>query len=604
MATNSGAKFKIDTSPSSDAGYDALESTTLDLQLEASPALDVATCTYSVFLKTAGAPTPTLSSSGVASPPTSIVQLTLGAGVHSYAVMCQTNGGAAVRGPDGKDDWSVNTSIRIVSVRSTAGLRKIIVGERLEYDPVEGWVSAINELIDSILASPITPYTSTPSAILIGAGSAGAATEYSKGDHAHPVTVGVPTTIAIDTAASAGTGPALAASDHVHEVPPPTTVTTVALVGGIGVNPTFARDDHQHDLAFGVVNSLLGMATAPIDINGQTLTSGGFIGPYFSTSSTPTTATGLLRGIASQVLVAARDDGNSNDVSILAWGVDGTDIVKVGDTFAACLKLSVASGADVRMLDNNVTVWAASKANGFVFADGSNASITYGVAATGANGKSTEFSAQDGDATFNGGSITIKSGAPGAGGSSAGAVVLDSRLAGTASGLINFSANGSAFLRHSYNTGTTRTLVQTGGSNLRFDTTTLELDVTNIALLNATGSFGGGLGVVDWTDATVEPTGDTSTSVRLWAFGTTLKAHNQALTTIAPTVESAPGAEDIRVPDRRAKRVRTTNNTPTTAYSFALPTSCSAFFDVTITPSTSCQAAFSFPRTARCPLQG
>jgi hypothetical protein len=293
-----------------------------------------------------------------------------------------------------------------------------------------------------------------------------------------------------------------------------------------------------------------------------------------------------LRGIASQVLVAARDDGNSNDVSILAWGVDGTDIVKVGDTFAACLKLSVASGADVRMLDNNVTVWAASKANGFVFADGSNASITYGVAATGANGKSTEFSAQDGDATFNGGSITIKSGAPGAGGSSAGAVVLDSRLAGTASGLINFSANGSAFLRHSYNTGTTRTLVQTGGSNLRFDTTTLELDVTNIALLNATGSFGGGLGVVDWTDATVEPTGDTSTSVRLWAFGTTLKAHNQALTTIAPTVESAPGAEDIRVPDRRAKRVRTTNNTPTTAYSFALPTSCSAFFDVTITAYT------------------
>lgn len=479
------------------------------------------------------------------------------------------------------------TALRIVG---PGGLTDIAVGDSGQFNSAYSWVASWQNdlrILDAALVGGTIPYASTPEPIEVGAGSDGAVLEYSKGDHVHPVTVGIPTTIAIDTAASAGTGPALAASDHVHEVPPPTTVTTVALVGGIGVNPTFARDDHQHDLAFGVVNSLLGMATAPIDINGQTLTSGGFVGPYFSTSSTPTTTTGLLRGIASQVLVAARDDGNSNDVSILAWGVDGTDIVKVGDTFAVCLKLSVASGADVRMLDNNVTVWAASKANGFVFSDGSNASITYGAAATGANGQSIEFSAQDGAATFNGGDITIKAGAAGAGGASSGSVVLDSGLTGTASGLVTFAADGTAFLRSSYDTTATRTLVQAGGSIIRIDATTLELDNDNIAIFSGAGSFGGGTGVAHWTNASVEPTGDCTSGIRTWAYSGALKAKNYGLAVLAPQVESAPGSEDLRVQDKRAKRVSTSDATQTTAYTFAVPDNAVTFLKATVIAWTS-----------------
>lgn len=148
---NSTAKFKIEASPSTDGGYDAAASATLTLQLEASPALDVQTCVYSVPIKTAGAPTPTLAGDGIASPPTDTVDLTLGAGAHAYVVMCQTNGGAAVKDDNGKDDWTVNTSYRIVVVRTTsAGLRKIVVGESLQYDTAEGWVAAINEMVDAI----------------------------------------------------------------------------------------------------------------------------------------------------------------------------------------------------------------------------------------------------------------------------------------------------------------------------------------------------------------------------------------------------------------------------------------------------------------------
>jgi hypothetical protein len=151
VATHSGAKFKIEASTSVDGGYDASASAVLSLQLEASPALDVTSCVYSVPLRSSGASAPTLSSSGVASPPTSIITLTIGAGSHSYLIKCMTNDGAAVPGPDGKPDFTVNAHYRIVSVRTTsAGLRKIIVGETLQYDPSQGWVDAFNDLVDAV----------------------------------------------------------------------------------------------------------------------------------------------------------------------------------------------------------------------------------------------------------------------------------------------------------------------------------------------------------------------------------------------------------------------------------------------------------------------
>lgn len=149
----SGARFKITNgatvSPSTDRGCDAEAGDTLIFQLEASPALDVRSCTYQIRLPTKGAPSIALSSSGVASPPTAGITSTMPSGVYSFVVLCQTNGGAPVK-VNGRDDYTVNTFERIVSVRSVAGLRKPIIGETLEYDPIFGWMAMLAETVDAI----------------------------------------------------------------------------------------------------------------------------------------------------------------------------------------------------------------------------------------------------------------------------------------------------------------------------------------------------------------------------------------------------------------------------------------------------------------------
>jgi hypothetical protein len=79
---------------------------------------------------------------------------------------------------------------------------------------------------------------------------------------------------------------------------------------------------------------------------------GGFVGPYFSTSITPRAGTGLIRGGISKVLIAARDDGDANDVPALTWGVDGTDELGVGSTFTNAVNLSVKSAGLFRWFDS------------------------------------------------------------------------------------------------------------------------------------------------------------------------------------------------------------------------------------------------------------
>ena len=116
MTTASGARFTIEGSPSSAAGYDATPGGTIDLQLEASPALDVRSCVYSILLPTKNAPSLTLPGSGVASPPTAAVTMSIPSGVYSFVVRCKTNNGELVTGADGKPTASVNTFDRIVAV--------------------------------------------------------------------------------------------------------------------------------------------------------------------------------------------------------------------------------------------------------------------------------------------------------------------------------------------------------------------------------------------------------------------------------------------------------------------------------------------------------
>lgn len=186
----SGARFKITNgatvSPSTDGGCDAAIGDSLTFQLEASPALDVRSCKYEVLLPTKGAPSITLSSSGVASPPTAGVTSTMPSGIYSFVVRCQTNGGEPIK-VNGRDDYTINTFERVVAVRAPlSGLKKDIIGETLEYDRVFGWVGNQNDLVDVIedLTVGSITFGAAPPAIAAASG-AGVQGSASRSDHTH-----------------------------------------------------------------------------------------------------------------------------------------------------------------------------------------------------------------------------------------------------------------------------------------------------------------------------------------------------------------------------------------------------------------------------------
>lgn len=163
MGNASGAAFLANGTDPSTGGFDATSGEVVNLQLKASPALDITECVYSVVSSDTGAPAPTFSNGGVASPPTAIVTVTMPVGgtAHTYQIQCQTNDGAAVRGPTGKlDDFSVNTQTRVVAIRNSAGLRKMFVGEGVEYSPA-GWVDIVNALVDNTAPSGAQPSVQT-----------------------------------------------------------------------------------------------------------------------------------------------------------------------------------------------------------------------------------------------------------------------------------------------------------------------------------------------------------------------------------------------------------------------------------------------------------
>lgn len=139
--------FRISASPSTDHGYDATNGEVLELQIEASPALDINKVVFTISQDTKNAPATVFSPvSGQAATPTGIVTLTMPAsGAHSYMIRCVGNSGADLSGKQ-IPEW---TRERIVVIRSAASLRKILPAEIVEYDPIRGWTSAQNDDVDA-----------------------------------------------------------------------------------------------------------------------------------------------------------------------------------------------------------------------------------------------------------------------------------------------------------------------------------------------------------------------------------------------------------------------------------------------------------------------
>lgn len=132
-----------------DAGFDAAEGDELELQLEASPALDIYMTQFLCTDRSADRTAPVFDPvTGIAATPTTGVSMTLPAGeVGTWAIECQTNGGG-----DGTEDSAAdNRKTRYVAVRTAAlDLRHPLAGETSQYIGAGGWAVAIQELEDAL----------------------------------------------------------------------------------------------------------------------------------------------------------------------------------------------------------------------------------------------------------------------------------------------------------------------------------------------------------------------------------------------------------------------------------------------------------------------
>ncbi|KAA6382713.1 MAG: hypothetical protein EZS28_021760 [Streblomastix strix] len=99
-----------------------------------------------------------------------------------------------------------------------------------------------------IVPDQVTP-ASDATPLSDGTATAGISTEYSRGDHVHPLNI--TTTIPISDSASGQVGTAnyYARNDHSHPINVETNASNIPIVNGVGVNGTsafYARQDHVH----------------------------------------------------------------------------------------------------------------------------------------------------------------------------------------------------------------------------------------------------------------------------------------------------------------------------------------------------------------------
>jgi hypothetical protein len=174
-------------------------------------------------------------------------------------------------------------------------------GEKLNvnFDILDTTLKDISNVIP-VVPPPISPSSTTP-LVESGAGSAGVATAYSRGDHVHPA------------------GPT-----------PPSPATVVPLVesgtGAIGISLKYAREDHIHPLGPG---------------------GGGGGGASVTTSDTP--PVGAANGDLwwesdTGILYVNYNDGTSTQWVSVYGGIAGNYVAKTGDMMTGSLTVAVNPG--------------------------------------------------------------------------------------------------------------------------------------------------------------------------------------------------------------------------------------------------------------------
>lgn len=310
-----------------------------------------------------------------------------------------------------------------------------------------------------------------------------------------------------------------------------TPATVQSGTGSAGGSAQYAKGDHSHQLLPATLVAILGTVTTQISVNGQTVISGGYYAPFFSTTVTPRPTSGLLRASSSSILVSARNDGDTVDVSVLSYGDIGDDVLGIGDDSVAGLDINVASVAEIRTFAGGNRIHTLTRADGYKFADGANMSFQFDTSPVPTTGKDSVFIAQSGENT--GGSLTLSAGD----GSTPGLLKLRTRTAGDIAAEIQFVADATAHLSVGYDAvNTTSTLTQ-NGSVFNIQAAGINwLCTANMALFNSPLDYGGGTGVIYIKDAAVPPTTPPTGGVFLYAEGGELKAmaSSGTVTTIAP----------------------------------------------------------------------
>ena len=273
--------------------------------------------------------------------------------------------------------------------------------------------------------------------------------------------------------------------------------------GSAGVSPLYARGDHSHQLTFAVLNTVLAAASAPITVGGQTMTSGGFIGPSFRSNGASPATTGLLRGEHATTLVCARNSGNTDNVPLVSYGTDAVDLVTIGDPVIPGIRFVVASGRDVEFYHDTDLLYTFAQGSISVGATNQlNILHTIGAGA----GQDATIEAQGGAATFAGADLILKSGAAGAG-STSGDIKLDARTnaAATLSGFVLMNAGATNFAAFSHDITNNTTTAEFAANKTVLDVKECSIDASNLALLALNGSFGGGGKVIFIANATSTP---------------------------------------------------------------------------------------------------
>jgi hypothetical protein len=368
--------------------------------------------------------------------------------------------------------------------------------------------------------------------------------------------------------------------------------TVKSTVGSAGVLDTVAPFDHSHQLTEAVFREVAGSLAAPLEVTGQTVVSAGFVAPHFVTNDAGAATAGLLRGKHGTVIVASRDFDNFDNVPLISYGTDANNVLTIGDSIIPCMEFVIASGCAFEFYHDTQLLYTLAQ-NAFSIGPTHNFLIMQadGVGA----GNDAVIQAQSGAAGNTGGKLVLRAGAPGAGANASG-IDLDLDDGPTASGLLSVKAGAfGSILNLSYNNASFLTTLTLGPSNARIEANTTAFNFVNVVLFNSAGNFGDGNKVLFISNTGTEPFNDITDGIGICAFGSALKTRNRASTVLAPEVEDALGNEDLRTPDRRAKRTTTIGATPTNGYTYAMPDNSVAFFDVEVvafTPADGTSAVF------------